>query len=50
MIQRYLLSIDSGGIRGIIPLYALMKLEETRKQRTRDALEHLPYEFRVLSK
>ena len=29
MPQRYLLSIDSGGIRGIIPAVALVKLEKT---------------------
>src|SRR6185503_18512892 len=36
MAQRYLLSIDSGGIRGIIPTLALMKLENTTGKLTRD--------------
>jgi patatin-like phospholipase/acyl hydrolase len=36
MSQRYLLSIDSGGIRGIIPAIALMKLENTTGKLTRD--------------
>ena len=36
MPQRYLLSIDSGGIRGIIPTIALMKLENTTGKLTRD--------------
>jgi patatin-like phospholipase/acyl hydrolase len=34
--QRYLLSIDSGGIRGIIPAIALIKLERTTGKLTRD--------------
>jgi patatin-like phospholipase/acyl hydrolase len=36
MPQRYLLSIDSGGIRGIIPAVALVKLEKTIGKLTRD--------------
>jgi len=36
MLQRYLLSIDSGGIRGIIPAVALVKLEKTTGKLTRD--------------
>lgn len=36
MPQRYLLSIDSGGIRGIIPTVALIKLERTTGKLTRD--------------
>ena len=36
MPQRYLLSIDSGGIRGIIPAVALAKLESTTGKLTRD--------------
>lgn len=36
MPQRYLLSIDSGGIRGIIPAVALVKLEKTTGRLTRD--------------
>ena len=36
MPRRYLLSIDSGGIRGIIPAIALMKLERTTGKLTRD--------------
>src|SRR5919109_4281486 len=36
MPQRYLLSIDSGGIRGIIPTIALVKLERTTGKLTRD--------------
>ena len=36
MAQRYLLSIDSGGIRGIIPTIALVKLERTTGRLTRD--------------
>ena len=36
MPRRYLLSIDSGGIRGIIPAIALMKLENTTGKLTRD--------------
>src|SRR6185503_1269091 len=36
MAQRYLLSIDSGGIRGIIPTIALVKLEHTTGKLTRD--------------
>jgi uncharacterized protein len=35
-MQRYLLSIDSGGIRGIIPTVALVKLERTTGKLTRD--------------
>src|SRR5512140_3164547 len=36
MPRRYLLSIDSGGIRGIIPAVALVKLEKTTGRLTRD--------------
>ena len=36
MPRRYLLSIDGGGIRGIIPAVALAKLESTTGQLTRD--------------
>jgi uncharacterized protein len=36
MTRRYLLSIDSGGIRGIIPAVALVKLEQTTGKLTRD--------------
>src|SRR5690242_19614277 len=36
MPRRYLLSIDSGGIRGIIPAIALMKLENITGKLTRD--------------
>ncbi len=36
MPKRYLLSIDSGGIRGIIPAVALVKLEKTTGKLTRD--------------
>ena len=36
MPQRYLLSIDSGGIRGIIPTIALAKLERVTGKLTRD--------------
>jgi patatin-like phospholipase/acyl hydrolase len=36
MAQRYLLSIDSGGIRGIIPTIALVKLERVTGKLTRD--------------
>jgi patatin-like phospholipase/acyl hydrolase len=36
MPQRFLLSIDSGGIRGIIPAIALVKLENTTGKLTRD--------------
>src|SRR5512145_775637 len=36
MPQRYLLSIDSGGIRGVIPTIALVKLERTTSKLTRD--------------
>jgi patatin-like phospholipase/acyl hydrolase len=36
MTQRYLLSIDSGGLRGIIPTIALVKLERTTGKLTRD--------------
>jgi patatin-like phospholipase/acyl hydrolase len=34
--RRYLLSIDSGDIRGIIPAVALVKLENTTGKLTRD--------------
>ncbi len=36
MARRYLLSIDGGGIRGIIPAIALMKLEQTTGKLSRD--------------
>ena len=36
MSRRYLLSIDSGGIRGIIPTVALVKLESTTRKLTRE--------------
>jgi patatin-like phospholipase/acyl hydrolase len=36
MPRHYLLSIDSGGIRGIIPAIALVKLEKTTGRLTRD--------------
>ncbi|HJR81603.1 MAG TPA: patatin-like phospholipase family protein [Anaerolineales bacterium] len=36
MARRYLLSIDSGGIRGIIPAVALVKLENKTGKLTRD--------------
>jgi patatin-like phospholipase/acyl hydrolase len=36
MPKRYLLSVDSGGIRGIIPAVALVKLEKTTGKLTRD--------------
>ena len=36
MTQRHLLSIDSGGIRGIIPTVALVKLEHVTGKLTRD--------------
>jgi hypothetical protein len=36
MPRRYLLSIDGGGIRGIIPAVALVKLESTTGRLTRD--------------
>ncbi|MGD0014699.1 MAG: patatin-like phospholipase family protein [Bryobacteraceae bacterium] len=36
MARRYLLSIDGGGIRGIIPACLLMKLEETTGRATRE--------------
>ena len=36
MNRRYLLSIDSGGIRGIVPTVALIKLENTTGRLTRD--------------
>jgi patatin-like phospholipase/acyl hydrolase len=36
MPRRHLLSIDSGGIRGIIPIIALMKLEKTTRRLTRE--------------
>jgi patatin-like phospholipase/acyl hydrolase len=36
MPRRYLLSVDSGGIRGIIPAVALVKLEKTTGKLTRE--------------
>ena len=36
MPRRYLLSLDSGGLRGIIPTIALVKLEKTTGKLTRD--------------
>jgi patatin-like phospholipase/acyl hydrolase len=36
MSRRYLLSIDSSGIRGIIPAVALVKLENTTRRPTRE--------------
>lgn len=36
MPRRYLLSIDSGGIRGVIPAVALVKLEKTTGKLTRE--------------
>jgi patatin-like phospholipase/acyl hydrolase len=36
MPRRYLLSIDSGGLRGIIPAVALVKLEKTTGKLTRE--------------
>ena len=36
MPRRFLLSIDSGGLRGIIPAVALVKLEKTTGKLTRD--------------
>src|ERR687885_959924 len=36
MPRRYLLSIDGGGIRGIIPAIALAKLESTTGRLTRE--------------
>ncbi len=36
MSQRYLLSIDGGGIRGIIPALALLKLEQTTNRPARE--------------
>jgi len=36
MAQKYLLSIDGGGIRGIIPATALLKLEETTQRPLRE--------------
>jgi patatin-like phospholipase/acyl hydrolase len=36
MARRYLLSIDSGGIRGIIPAVVLVKLEKTTGKPTRE--------------
>ncbi len=37
MAKRFLLSIDSGGIRGIIPAVALVKLEKTTGKLTRES-------------
>src|SRR5512143_2388279 len=36
MPKHHLLSIDSGGLRGIIPAIALVKLEQTTGKLTRD--------------
>ncbi len=36
MARHFLLSIDGGGIRGILPACALIKLEQTTGRRTRD--------------
>jgi hypothetical protein len=36
--RRYLLSIDGGGIRGIIPALALLKLEQTTNRPARDTV------------
>src|ERR687884_96809 len=36
MARRYLLSLDGGGIRGIIPATALIKLEQTTGKLTRE--------------
>jgi uncharacterized protein len=36
MTRKYLLSIDGGGLRGIIPLSALIKLEQTTGRLSRD--------------
>ncbi|HLH73281.1 MAG TPA: patatin-like phospholipase family protein, partial [Chloroflexota bacterium] len=36
LARRKLLAIDGGGIRGIIPATALVKLEQTTGQLTRD--------------
>jgi hypothetical protein len=36
MSRRFLLSIDGGGIRGLIPIIALVKLESTTGQLTRE--------------
>jgi patatin-like phospholipase/acyl hydrolase len=41
MPQRYLLSIDSGGIRGIIPAIALVKLEKTTGKLTREIFSYV---------
>jgi len=41
MPQRYLLSIDGGGIRGIIPAVALVKLESTTGRLTRDIFSYV---------
>ena len=36
MAQRYLLALDGGGIRGIIPVMALIKLEQTTGRPARE--------------
>jgi patatin-like phospholipase/acyl hydrolase len=36
MQRRYILSIDGGGVRGIIPALALMKLERTTNRPARE--------------
>lgn len=41
MTRHYLLSIDSGGIRGIIPTIALIKLEQTTGKLTRDVFSYV---------